>query len=173
MKAKIYYSLLLACLLSVMSCEDMLDKVPLDSPSSASFFNDKTEVDMGLFGCYERLVNRVGLKGNRPWIVMLDNTTDISWNRSAHYVQELGNGTANSQNLSCRNAWGDFYAVIARTNFLLDNIQNAEGTVAGDYINQVIGEARFLRAYCYFYLTELFGAVPLITEVISLEEAEM
>jgi hypothetical protein len=173
MKIKIYYSLLLICFFTVISCEDLIDKKPLDSPSSASFFNDKTEVDMGLYGCYERLANRIGLKGNRPWIVMLDNTTDISWNRSAHYVQDLGNGTANSQNLSCRNAWGDFYAIIARTNFLLDNIQNAREVLTPDYYDQVIAEARFIRAYSYFYLSELFGGVPLVTAGISLEEAEI
>ena len=173
MKTKIYYSLLLICLLTVVSCEDILDKTPLDSPSSASFYNNRTEVDMGLFGCYERIANRIGLTGSRPWIVMLDNITDISWNRSANQMQTLGNGTATSENLSCRNAWRDFYAVIARTNFLLDNIHNAEEVVATDYLNQVIGEARFIRAYSYFYLTELFGDVPLITGSITLEEAEM
>src|SRR5690606_22084804 len=63
------------------------------------------------------------------------------------------------------------YAVIARTNFLLDNISSAEGNVAPDYINQVIAEARFLRAYSYFYLIGFFGDVPLITKTIAIEEA--
>ncbi|WP_423129869.1 RagB/SusD family nutrient uptake outer membrane protein [Gaoshiqia sp. Z1-71] len=173
MKAKIYNSLFLICFFTVFGCEDLLDKKPLDSPSSASFYNNRTEVDMGLFGCYERIVDRIGLKGAMPWIVSLDCTADINWNRDASPIGTLGNGTASSDNASCRNAWQDFYAVIARTNFLLDNIHNAEATVSADYINQVIGEARFLRAYSYFYLTEFFGDVPLITQSITLEEAEM
>lgn len=173
MKTKIYCSLLLICFFITISCDDILDKTPLDSPSSASFYNNKIEIDMGLFGCYERLVNRIGLKGEMPWIVTLDCTSDINWNRDASPIGTLGNGTASSDNASCRNAWADFYAVIGRTNFLLGNIQNAEGIVAADYIAQVTSEARFLRAYCYFYLTELFGDVPLITKSINLEEAQM
>lgn len=173
MKTKIYYFLLLSCFFLVTSCDDILDKLPLDSPSSASFYNNKTEIDMGLFGCYQRLVSRIGLKGDMPWIVTLDCTTDVNWNRDASPIGTFGNGTAASNNASAQNAWSDFYAVIGRTNFLLDNIHNAEGIEAEDYLNQVKSEARFLRAYSYFYLTEFFGDVPLITKSINLEEAQM
>jgi len=169
---KNYYILLLICFFSATSCEDLLDKLPLDSPSSASFYNNKTEVDMGLMGCYERIVNKISLKGDMPWIVTLDCTTDVNWNRDASPIGSLGNGTAASDNASARNAWADFYAVIGRTNFLLDNIHNAEGNVDAAYINQVKSEARFLRAYSYFYLTQFFGDVPLITKTINLEEAQ-
>ena len=173
MKDKLKIFLLLGGLLSVTSCNDILDKVPLDSPSSASFFNDKTELDMGILGCYSRLTNRITLKGELPWLITLDCTTDINWNRDASAIGTLGNGTATSDNSTTRSAWRDFYAVIARTNFLLDNISNAEGKVDAAYLKQVSAEARFLRAYSYFYLTGFFGNVPLITKSISLSEAVM
>jgi len=130
MKIKIYTYALAVALLIVSACEDVLDKVPLDSPSSAAFFRNQTEVDMGLFACYERIVDRIGLKGEMPWIVSLDVTTDISWNRDASPIGSLGNGTAASNNASARNAWRDFYAVIARANFRIDYIHNAEGAVS-------------------------------------------
>lgn len=174
MKTRIISITIAACFFVLAGCKkDILDKFPLDSPSSASFFRNKTEVDMGIIGCYERIVNRIGLKGAMPWIVTLDCTADINWNRDASPIGTLGNGTAASDNATTQNAWGDFYAVIARTNFLLDNIKNAEGTVAADYIRQVSAEARFVRAYSYFYLTGFFGDVPLITKSITLAEATM
>ncbi|MBB1287293.1 RagB/SusD family nutrient uptake outer membrane protein [Flavisolibacter sp. BT320] len=174
MKMKFLCSIILSSLLFATGCKkDILDKLPLDSPSSASFFNNKTEVDMGILGCYGRLTNRISLKGAMPWIVSLDCTTDINWNRDASPIGSLGNGTAASDNATAQNAWSDFYAVIARTNFLLDNIDNAKGNVADDYIRQVVAEARFLRAYSYFYLTGFFGDVPLITKSITLDEAMM
>lgn len=170
---KIFYFLLLTALITTFGCKKLLDKLPLDSPSSASFFNNKTEVDMGIMGCYSRITNRISLKGAMPWIVSLDCTADINWNRDASAIGSLGNGTAASDNATTQNAWSDFYAVIARTNFLLDNIGNAEKTVDSRYIQQVIAEARFIRAYSYFYLIGFFGDVPLITKSISLEESEM
>ncbi|GAB3010503.1 RagB/SusD family nutrient uptake outer membrane protein [Niabella terrae] len=170
---RVFYFIIVTVLLLGPGCKKLLDKLPLDSPSSASFFNDQTEVEMGILGCYQRIVSRIGLKGAMPWIVSLDCTTDINWNRDASPIGALGNGTAASDNASARNAWGDFYAVIARTNFLLDNIENARGVVDDSYIDQVVAEARFIRAYSYFYLTGFFGDVPLITKSISLEEAKM
>ena len=174
MKSKLSYVIFIGIIFFSMGCKkDLLEKLPLDSPSSASFFNNQTEVEMGIMGCYQRLVDRISLKGAMPWIVTLDCTTDINWNRDASPIGSLGNGTAASDNPTARNAWADFYAVIARTNFLLDNIKNAEGSVAADYLSQVIAEARFIRAYSYFYLTGFFGDVPLITKGISLAEATM
>jgi hypothetical protein len=168
---KIFYFLILSGLLMTAGCKKLLDKLPLDSPSSASFLNNKTEVDMSILGCYSRITNRISLKGDMPWIVTLDCTSDINWNRDASAIGSLGNGTAASDNSTVLSAWSDFYAVIARTNFLLDNIGNAEKTVDAKYLRQVIAEARFVRAYSYFYLTGFFGDVPLITKSITLEES--
>lgn len=174
MKSRIFFTILLCCLFAASGCnKDLLDRLPLDSPSSASFFNNRTELEMGILGCYQRIVNRISLKGDLPWIITLDCTTDINWNRDASPIGSLGNGTAASDNATARNAWADFYAVIARTNFLLDNIDNATATVSADYIRQVSAEARFIRAYSYFYLIGFFGDVPLITRSITLGEAEM
>lgn len=174
MKPTILFPIIASVLLSTTGCKrDLLEKLPLDSPSSASFFNNRTELDMGLLGCYSRITNRISLKGDLPWIITLDCTSDINWNRDASPIGSLGNGTAASDNATARNAWADFYAVIARTNFLLDNISNAEGNVSEDYIRQASAEARFVRAYSYFYLVNFFGDVPLITKSITLGEAQM
>lgn len=152
-------------------CNKQLDRLPLDSPSSASFYNDATEVELGVLGCYKSLTWE--LKSTRPWPVMMDNTTDVSWNRSSHPSQELGNGTATSTNESAQNAWTGFYKAIGRANFLLDNIENAKGNIDDKYYRQVIAEARFVRAFSYAMLTELFGGVPLVTKVLTVDEAQM
>lgn len=164
--------ILIACITAgLAACDKSLDKVPLDSPSSASFYKDATEVEMGLMGCYKSL--NWELKTARPWPVMLDNCADISWNRSAHAVQDLGNGTATSTNGSAEVAWTQCYKSIGRANFLLDNIDRAKATLADTYYKQVIAEARWVRAFNYFLLTEMFGDVPLVTKSISLEEANL
>jgi hypothetical protein len=155
---------------ALAACSKSLDKLPLDSPSSETFYKNATEVEMGIQGCYKSL--NWELKATRPWPVMLDNISDISWNRSAHAVQELGNGTAISTNSSAEIAWTQCYKSIGRANFLLDNIDRATD-LSDDYKKQVIAEARWVRAFNYFLLTELFGAVPLVTTSITLEEANM
>lgn len=155
----------------IAACNKSLDKVPLDSPSSASFYKNATEVEMGILGCYKSL--NWELKAERPWPVMLDNITDISWNRSAHAVQELGNGTATSTNGSAETAYIQCYKSIGRANFLLDNIDRAKSDLSDTYYKQVVAEARWVRAFNYFLLTELFGDVPLVTTGLTLGQATL
>lgn len=57
--------------------------------------------------------------------------------------------------------WNNFYAVIYRCNAVI------EGTAASTGLSslakkQLQGEARFLRAFAYFYLLNLYGKIPLI-----------
>ncbi|HEY1199931.1 MAG TPA: RagB/SusD family nutrient uptake outer membrane protein, partial [Niastella sp.] len=151
----------------IAACNKSLDKLPLNEPSSDSFYKSAAEVDMGLQGCYKSL--NWELKSTRPWPVMLDNITDVSWNRSAHAVQELGNGTATSANTSSETAYTQCYKSIGRVNFLLENIDRAKDLISEAYYKQVIAEARWVRAFNYMLLTELFGDVPLVTEMLTLE----
>jgi hypothetical protein len=57
-------------------------------------------------------------------------------------------------------AWSQSYEYIYTANAIL------EGTAKSDAINEILknqleGEAKFIRAFCYFHLTNLFGDVPL------------
>jgi hypothetical protein len=153
---------------AIAACNKSIDKLPLDSPSSESFYKTAAEVDMGILGCYKSL--NWELKATRPWPIMLDNITDVSWNRSAHAVQELGNGTATSANSSSEIAWTQCYKSIGRANFLLENINRSKELISEPYYKQVIAEARWIRAFNYMLLTEFFGNVPLVTKVLTLED---
>jgi hypothetical protein len=58
------------------------------------------------------------------------------------------------------------YEIIFRANNVLQYIENADDV----NINKYTAEAKFLRAYAYFNLVRLYGAVPLVTRVVSSEE---
>ena len=58
--------------------------------------------------------------------------------------------------------WADFYNIIYQCNAIIENAVTSTGMSAA-FKTQIIGEAKFLRAYSHFYLVNLFGPVPLIT----------
>ena len=68
----------------------------------------------------------------------------------------------NGDNLLVRNWWNGLYSVIAQTNLVLDKVPGIN-PMDETRKNQILGEARFLRAWAYFYLVRLYGDVPLIT----------
>jgi hypothetical protein len=57
--------------------------------------------------------------------------------------------------------WGSAYKTIYIANSAIENIENNE-KISKSVADQLIGESKFIRAFCHFYLTELWGDIPMI-----------
>ncbi len=57
------------------------------------------------------------------------------------------------------------YIAINRANAVIDNVIG--GSLPDDFKTRVLGEARFLRAWNYYYLAQTFGLVPLHKQAIT------
>lgn len=57
-------------------------------------------------------------------------------------------------------AWIPLFQFIYRCNDAIEGL-NKSGTLTPAVKQQLLGEAKFLRAFCYFYLVNLFGDTPL------------
>lgn len=77
-----------------------------------------------------------------------------------NYLQ-LGNNTCSPENPYTGAVWG-IYSTIYEANSCIQGIQKSSD-LTPDIKNQLLGEALFSRAFCYFYLVNLFGDVPLVT----------
>src|ERR1700712_4360624 len=67
--------------------------------------------------------------------------------------------------------WGSYYTNIRSCNFFLENVDK-NNTLGTALIARMKGEARYLRAHALFRLTNFFGDVPLITKVLTPDEAK-
>ncbi|GGC37373.1 membrane protein [Parapedobacter defluvii] len=65
-------------------------------------------------------------------------------------------------------AWQGYYGFIRDCNTFFEHIDAVEGDEA--LKERLIGEMRFIRAWCYFDLISRYGGVPLITKVYSLSD---
>ncbi|TAN17758.1 MAG: RagB/SusD family nutrient uptake outer membrane protein [Chitinophagaceae bacterium] len=59
------------------------------------------------------------------------------------------------------NLWARGYAYIYQINAIMEGLSNSGDAISLATKNQLLGEACFMRAFCYFYLTNLYGDVPL------------
>lgn len=66
--------------------------------------------------------------------------------------------------------WSAYYKVVFRANLVLDHIDLPGVTITAKARDRIKGEALFLRSLAYFYLTYLYGDVPLITKVLKYDE---
>ncbi len=92
-------------------------------------------------------------------------TTDtgiISW------VSDSGVPDINQLNWEPNNPWtkGMYYRLAQNISYANSFIENAAALAANSTeVQNYINEARFIRAYCYSQLIDMFGDVPLVTSV--------
>jgi len=65
---------------------------------------------------------------------------------------------------SAPNLWEQLYGIIYKTNAAIEGLNKSQ-TLKLSVKNQLLGEALFLRAFCYFYLVNLYGPVPLAISI--------
>ena len=160
-------------LFALHSCTDFLTKEPLDQLSDNTFWKNEKDARMALVGCYQ-VNNGMWLEGD--WwsyrgLLWLEFATDNAFDRRGIHSNQskLTSGDNISTNRVPQNYWQSSYKKIARCNNFLENIENVKMDEAEK--KQMIAEVRFLRACQYFYLSQFWGAVPLVTKVLTIDEA--
>ncbi|GAA4317245.1 RagB/SusD family nutrient uptake outer membrane protein [Compostibacter hankyongensis] len=125
-------------------------------PTSSIFTNAKL-LESALLNCcytldYEgSFLNYLGLYVDEL------STSSLSTN-----IPDYLNGEINSEVVSGNyTVWKSLYSVIYQTNLIINGLPFAD--IADSIKAGAEGESRFLRAYCYFYLVNIWGGVPLIT----------
>jgi hypothetical protein len=160
---------IISIILLFSSCNDFLDKVPLDSPSDKTFLANETELQMAVTGCYTPLWTEWE---GMPFFLAFEELSDNGWDRNTNDVQKLSQGANDAKSSFVESIWRTSYSGIARCNYILNNISKITG-VNESVVNQAKAEVQFLRAYYYSYLIDLYGDVPLILETLTLDNAEI
>lgn len=166
--------------LAITACHADLDQLPIDPDSftETNVFATTEEAKGALAKLYASLAltGQHGPDGD-PDISGIDEGTS-QYSRMLFSLNELttdhavvGWGDPGLPNLHAMN-WGagnDFttamyYRLAQEVSFANSFIQNA-GTLEGTEAEAYIAEARFLRAFAYYNLIDLYGNVPLVQEV--------
>lgn len=162
---KIVNKIIVAAIMLVLlsSCEEYLDKYPLDKPSDATFYSTESELKLAVNGIYSDLYFHP--RNSMQLNLLLDCASDIGWDRDAgSSIQLMARGLQNPTLDLFSNTWFQYYSTISKCNLLLANMDKARENTSADVFKRVEGEARFFRAYSYHLLTNFYGDVPLITE---------
>lgn len=175
-KIKQWLVLSLAVLL-VSSCEDELERSPLDEFDSATFWTSENNAMLALTGVYKGnlAVNNTNVNPTDWWsyagLLFMEFATDNAYDRrgdnSAYH--KLSNGTLTPNINVLGFYWNQSYARIARSNDFLANIDKVPMDETKK--KRMKAEVRFIRACQYFYMSQFWGSVPLVTKLLTKEEA--
>ncbi len=157
--------LLLSILLGAISCTN-LDEEPVGLLAPEGFFKSKQDVQTAIFGvngalAHESLYGRAYVCN----LLLRDDMCDIGNRSTATYRIQVNDFGVNSTNQWMSQVWQQSYVAISCANTaeagaISLGLPDAE-------INPLIGEARFLRAFCYYNLVRMYGDLPYIDSPVS------
>ncbi|MFV0505592.1 MAG: RagB/SusD family nutrient uptake outer membrane protein [Bacteroidales bacterium] len=148
---------------------DLLDTTSYDSIGSGNMWNSENLIDLGVNGVYNTL--RYPFVGKERWMLDQDGFVGMDRNRTSWII---GSSTFKSGVITANDGlfskyWQQHYEGIHRANDALANlvpgVPISEGKLA-----RLIAEVKFLRAYFYFNLNQVFKGVPIYLEPVSAEE---
>lgn len=158
-------------LLMMVSCNDFLNKTPIDFPTEEVLYSDLNGLKGGVLGAYAAL-QQDGQYGHRFMALMEirgDNVTDDNSGASGGVRYQIGVFTETPSNTYMADAWLALYQAIYRSNLVLQSVDNVQ--MSDDDHDKIVGQASFVRALSYFNLVRLWGKVPLVTKTQTVAEA--
>lgn len=158
-------------LLPIPACKDFLDLKPISQGSADNFYKTPNDFNTAILGAYSTLLTR-GMY-NSMWLFTdqrSDNTEQEAYAGILQVEGDFDTFTLITTNSYLNDNWNHHYQCINRCNAILDKIGAVNFSNEGEK-NQYMGEALFLRALAYFNLVQIYGDVPLVTKVISADEA--
>lgn len=174
---KNFYRIIIATIILFTAFSCSLDRDPLDRMSENQLWTSEENALLGLTGIYRNTItfNNPEYSPADWWsyggLIFMEFATDNGYDRRgvASGFHKMTNGELLSNNNFINNYWINSYSKIAKSNKFLEGVEllNASEEV----VNKFKAEARFLRATQYLYLYQFFGSVPLITDVLTMEQA--
>lgn len=150
-------------MLALTSCNDFLDREPLDKITPEIYFANEGDLAAYTLGCY-------GFPTNDPTkfsigVIANDNGSD----NQAASEGSTGTWVPGEKRVAAKDGAWDFKG-IRKYNYFFSRVlpKYKAGTISGsdENIRHYIGEMYFLRAYNYFGKLQSLGDFPIITEVL-------
>lgn len=167
--------LVMAATLSTTSCSDFLEIEPLNEITLGKFWNEESDVNNVVLGCYSALQTQSAVSRMLVWGEFRSDNVVAGVNiESDASLQRLL-----KENITASNAyttWADFYDVINRCNTVLyyaPQVAEKDPNYTQTELRATQAEVKALRALCYFYLIRTFKDVPFLTEPVLDDNQEM
>lgn len=179
-KHNLYFILIL--LITLVSCEDFLDKKPSALLTADDVFGNATQFQKFNDDIYTYLhywpgdwacqsfggLGRIGYSSFEGATDLAEASRDVAGTNAGF---NLGNWSKNAFGMQVELIWPwtGSYAAIRRCNVVLEKV-DAVPNLSPEKRNGYKGEALFLRAFFYSELVKRYGGVPYITKSLSIDE---
>lgn len=147
--------------------KSFLDSYPVNNLSAGNFYKTEDDFTNAVNGIYDALQADRSLS----FFPMVDVATPFSVGGGGRFTVYNNGiyGVTAGWNMA-ETFWISWYQVVFRANVVLDHIDAANLDLDQAVHDRLKGEALFLRSLAYFYLSSLYGDVPLILQEQAYED---
>ena len=170
-----YLNLFLLVLVSVFltqSCKKLDDKRlnPVNSVDADIAITDYNTAAAAVNGLYNELQMSNGATMYDNYMAMaLIYSDEGTFNGTHTHRQQIASGILLPTNTGVASLYSEFYDVINVANNVIERVPQVEG-LGTDTLKDFLGQAKFVRALSYFYLTNYFGEIPLVLKPTTYED---
>lgn len=160
-------------LLGTAGCESdkqFLTEVPPTFYTVDNAFSTSAQIDQAVVAIYSQLRDLWSNPNEDGWIFVLrGNGTDMFDVASIRRGSSFNNyGNINPDHAMFYNAYSTWYQIIAKANLAIHAAELEHiAWSSPEEKAYVVGQAQFFRAFAYLNLGELFGGVPIVTEIAT------
>lgn len=158
--------LFLIGLLTIPGCKKSLEvPAPTTSLNSANVFESDATAASVLTGIYTNMSLGENFFGSAGKMTTLPLYTALSADELTLYSvanDRYSRYYTNALTSTDDQVWSNIYQLIFKTNTAIEGL-TASKLLTTAVKQQLMGEAKFLRAFFYFYLVNLYGDVPMVT----------
>ncbi len=154
----------------LLSCEKFLTEDLKGTFSSDTFYQNEKQAIQAINGVYQAI--SFSDPDNKLWVfgdVASDDAVKGGNPGDQAEISYIDDFTADANNGISGNYWSFAYEAISRANNVIANVPNIQ--MDEELKNRIIGEAKFIRAYMYFNLVNIYGEVPLKLQPQITQEA--
>ncbi len=150
---------------SLSSCSDFLEIEPLNDIVLEKFWNEESDVENIVAGCYSALQTQVIVDRMMAWgEFRSDNVVGGTNVQNDTHLQNIFKENLNASN--SYTTWGEFYDIINRCNttiYYAPSVAAKDPNFTQTELKATIAEVSAIRDLCYFYLIRAFRDVPYTT----------
>jgi len=189
MYRRIFSGLLAVVAVSVLltGCDSFLQKQPQGELNTENYFRNGSDARKAINATYDYAQMRsVNYLAPYPMVfgaIASDNSVKGGEGGSDQpHVDRVDTFTPRANDPLISSTWNTLYTGVFRANLAIENIPDIESMDPG-VREQLVGEAKFLRAYFHFYLLQMYGlgdgrandgpGIPVLTEPLPASEADV
>jgi starch-binding outer membrane protein, SusD/RagB family len=158
------YLILSVCCVLLSHCNDFIEEKPISVITSKSFWQTEADAIAGVVGAYDRLQSIYNREfgGFIHWTDGRSDVAQLGQTDARDVVSQIAINNITPTSVGAD--WGPLYQAISMANFAIANIPGIKMNTALQ--KQLVGEAYFIRAYCYFLAARVWGDVPLLIKPV-------